>query len=52
VLIASKLDRMFRSALDALQATELLKYRGVALHLIDLGGDIAGNGLSCHRTVH
>jgi putative DNA-invertase from lambdoid prophage Rac len=46
VLIAAKLDRLFRSALDALQATEVLKTRGVALHLIDLGGDIAGNGLS------
>jgi putative DNA-invertase from lambdoid prophage Rac len=46
VLIAAKLDRLFRSALDALQATEALKARGVKLHLIDLGGDIAGNGLS------
>ena len=46
VLIAAKLDRLFRSALDALQATESLKQGGVHLHLIDLGGDIAGNGLS------
>ncbi|GGH16116.1 hypothetical protein GCM10007036_16540 [Alsobacter metallidurans] len=46
VLIAAKLDRMFRSALDALQVVEQLRARGVKLHLIDLGGDIAGNGLS------
>lgn len=46
VVIAAKLDRMFRSALDALTVVEDLKRRGVRLHLIDLGGDIAGNGLS------
>ena len=37
---------MFRSALDALQQTEALRTRGVSLHLLDLGGDIAGNGMS------
>ncbi len=41
-----KLDRLFRSALDALKVVESLKTRGVKLHLLDLGGDIAGNGLS------
>jgi putative DNA-invertase from lambdoid prophage Rac len=46
VIIAAKLDRLFRSALDALKAVEDLKQRGVKLHLLDLGGDIAGNGLS------
>ena len=35
-----------RSALDALKVVESLKARGVKLHLLDLGGDIAGNGLS------
>jgi putative DNA-invertase from lambdoid prophage Rac len=45
-LVASKLDRLFRSALDALQAVEALKVRGVSLVLLDLGGDISGNGLS------
>src|SRR4051812_24624819 len=44
VVIAAKLDRLFRSALDALQMVEDLKVKGVKLHLIDLGGDIAGNG--------
>ena len=46
VVVAAKLDRMFRSALDALQTIEALKEKGVGLHLIDLGGDVLGNGLS------
>src|SRR5271163_3842521 len=46
IVIAAKLDRLFRSALDALTVVESLKGRGVRLHLLDLGGDIAGNGLS------
>lgn len=45
-IIAPKLDRVFRPALDALQTVEVLKARGVSLHLLDLGGDISGNGLS------
>jgi putative DNA-invertase from lambdoid prophage Rac len=45
-IIAAKLDRLFRSALDALKVVEELKARTVALHLLDLGGDISGNGLS------
>jgi DNA invertase Pin-like site-specific DNA recombinase len=46
VIIAAKLDRMFRSALDALGNLNALKEQGVALHLIDLGGDVTGNGIS------
>ena len=46
VIIAAKLDRLFRSALDALKVVENLKARGVGLHLLDLGGDISGNGMS------
>src|SRR3954447_7506892 len=46
IVIAAKLDRCFRSALDALNVVEQLKTRGLKLHLLDLGGDIAGNGLS------
>jgi DNA invertase Pin-like site-specific DNA recombinase len=46
VVIAPKLDRLFPSALDALQVVEDLRKRGVSLHLLDLGGDISGNGLS------
>jgi putative DNA-invertase from lambdoid prophage Rac len=45
-IISPKLDRLFRSAVDALQVVEDLKKRGVALHLLDLGGDISGAGLS------
>ena len=45
-MIAAKLDRLFRSALDALKVVESLKGKGVKLHLLDLGGDIAGNGIS------
>jgi putative DNA-invertase from lambdoid prophage Rac len=46
IVIAAKLDRLFRSALDALKVVESLKTKGVKLHLLDLGGDISGNGLS------
>jgi putative DNA-invertase from lambdoid prophage Rac len=45
-LITPKLDRMFRSSLDALNVLGDLKERGVALHMIDLGGDVTGNGIS------
>lgn len=46
VVIVSKLDRMFRSASDALAVLEGLKALGVSLHLIDLGGDVTGNGIA------
>jgi DNA invertase Pin-like site-specific DNA recombinase len=46
VLVAAKLDRIFRSALDALSMGKRLREQGVSLHLIDLGGDVAGNGLA------
>src|SRR5918993_5260499 len=46
VVITPKLDRMFRSALDALDVLARLKERGVSLHIIDLGGDVTGNGIS------
>jgi DNA invertase Pin-like site-specific DNA recombinase len=45
VVITPKLDRMFRSALDALNTLDALKKRGVSLHMIDLGGDVLSNGL-------
>ena len=41
IVIAAKVDRLFRLALDALKVVESLKTRGVKLHLLDLGGDIA-----------
>ncbi|MBS1799551.1 MAG: recombinase family protein [Acidobacteria bacterium] len=46
VVITPKLDRMFRSALDALDVLAKLKDAGVSLHMIDLGGDVTGNGIS------
>lgn len=46
VVITAKLDRMFRSAADALATLEVLKADSVALHMIDLGGDVCGNGIS------
>jgi putative DNA-invertase from lambdoid prophage Rac len=46
VVITAKLDRMFRSALDALDVLSRLKKAGVALHMIDLGGDVTANGIS------
>jgi putative DNA-invertase from lambdoid prophage Rac len=46
VMITPKLDRKFRSALNALDVLGQLKKRDVALHIIDLGGDVTGNGIS------
>lgn len=46
VIITARLDRAFRSAADALGTLEELKDQGVGLHMIDLGGDVCGNGIS------
>ena len=46
IVITPKLDRMFRSALDALDVLGRLKAQGVALHMLDLGGDVTGDGIS------
>jgi putative DNA-invertase from lambdoid prophage Rac len=46
VVITPKLDRMFRSARDALEVLDRLKDEGVSLHMIDMGGDVTGNGIS------
>lgn len=45
-VITPKLDRMFRSAQNALNVLGELKQRGVSLHMLDLGGDVTGNGVS------
>ena len=45
-VITAKLDRMFRSALDALDVLRRLQGREVGLHMIDLGGDVTGTGIS------
>lgn len=46
IVISPKLDRCFRSSLDALHTIEELKRRKVSLWLLDLGGDVSGNGIS------
>jgi putative DNA-invertase from lambdoid prophage Rac len=46
IIITAKLDRAFRSAADALAVLEEFKAQGVGLHMIDLGGDVCGNGIS------
>jgi putative DNA-invertase from lambdoid prophage Rac len=46
VIITPKLDRAFRSAGDALRILDALKAQGIGLHMIDLGGDVCGNGIS------
>lgn len=45
VLITARLDRTFRSASDALGTLEQLKDDKIGLHMIDLGGDVTGNGI-------
>jgi DNA invertase Pin-like site-specific DNA recombinase len=45
-IVSSKMDRLFRSALDALQTAEELKARGVDLVLLDVSSDpVTGNGV-------
>lgn len=46
VVVTPKLDRMFRSASDALATLEVLKADSVGLVMMDLGGDVTGNGIS------
>ena len=47
VIVASALDRAFRTALDALSVVKMLQKRGVSLYLLNLGTDpVTGNGMS------
>ncbi len=46
VVVATKLDRMFRSASDALRVVEDWQRRGIHLFLMDIGGDVTGNGVA------
>ena len=49
MLVAPKMDRMFRSASDCLAVVEAFKARGVSLFLLDLNGgtdDVSGNGIA------
>jgi DNA invertase Pin-like site-specific DNA recombinase len=45
IVIFPKLDRGFRNTRDALNVLHTLKEKGVAVHSIDLGGDVTGNGV-------
>lgn len=46
-VVSSKLDRMFRSASDALTCAEQMKAMGVSLVLVDMGSDpVTGNGMA------
>jgi DNA invertase Pin-like site-specific DNA recombinase len=45
VVIAARMDRCFRSALNALQTIQDFKKRHISLWLLDLG-DVSGNGVS------
>ena len=45
MVIFPKLDRAFRNTRNALNVLHELKARGVAVHFIDLGGDVTGNGV-------
>lgn len=44
-VISSKLDRVFRSAEDALATSKVLKKNNIGLHLLDLGGDVNNSGI-------
>lgn len=47
IVVASKLDRMFRSASDALNMIDLFKQKGVALILFDMGTEsVTESGVS------
>ena len=37
---------MFRSASNALEIMGAMKKAGISLHMLDLGGDVTGNGVS------
>lgn len=43
-VISTKLDRLFRSASDSLNVAADLRDKGVKLSLLDIGGEVTGNG--------
>ena len=46
IVVAARMDRCFRSALDALQTIAEFKRRKIGLWLLHLGNDCSGNGIS------
>ena len=45
VVISTKLDRIFRNTMDAINQLEDFKTKGVRLFLIDMGGEVTGDGI-------
>jgi DNA invertase Pin-like site-specific DNA recombinase len=45
-IVALKLDRLFRNAVDALNHVEAWEAAGISLHLVDLGGQSINTGSS------
>ena len=45
-IVALKLDRLFRSAVDALSHVEEWEQAGISLHLVDMGGQSVNTGSS------
>jgi len=50
-VIALKLDRLFRSAVDALSTTAEWDKQGIALHLVDMGGQSLNTGSAMGRMI-
>jgi putative DNA-invertase from lambdoid prophage Rac len=46
IVVTPKLDRMFRSASDALSSLETFKRQSISLHMLDLGGDVTAHGIA------
>ena len=45
-IVVTKGDRLFRSAKNALEIAELLREKGVCLHLMDMGGEVLNSSVS------
>src|SRR5262249_43776754 len=45
-IVALKLDRLFRNAVDALSHVEQWEQAGISLHLVDMGGQSVNTGSS------
>lgn len=45
-IVVTKGDRLFRSAKNALEIAELLRDKGVCLHLMDMGGEVLNSSVS------
>ena len=50
-IVALKLDRLFRSCVDCLQTTEQWDKKGLALHLVDIGGQAVDSSSAMGRFV-